>query len=139
MQKLIDKILKIEFIRYGLVGAVSTVLDYVFLNISAVLMGNRSDLLWLATAIGFCVGLVNGYYMNSRWTFKYNTRGQEAKKFSQFAIISLVGLGLTEVIVLYFANSLGLDKNIAKLIAVIIVFFWNYFGNKFWTFQKVKK
>ncbi len=136
MNKLIEKILGIEIIRYGIVGACSTALDYLFLNLSHRLMNNANDKLWLATAIGFAVGLVNGYYMNSRWTFKYKTKGKEAKTFSQFTIISLVGLGLTELIVLGFTNSGDLNKNIAKLIAVIIVFFWNYFGNKIWTFKK---
>lgn len=136
MNKFISKILGIEIVRYGLVGFVSTVLDYLILNVSFKMMGDQDDLLWLATAIGFFAGLVNGYYMNSRWTFKYNTEGKEAKKFSQFAIISLVGLGLTELIVISFTNKMGMDKNISKLIAVGVVFFWNYFGNKFWTFQK---
>jgi putative flippase GtrA len=136
MKEFINKIFKIEIIRYGMVGVLSTALDYLFLNLSHTLMGGANQTLGWATAIGFCVGLVNGYYFNSRWTFKYNTKGQEGKKFGQFAIISLVGLALTEIIVLYFANNVGHDKNIAKLIAVIIVFFWNFFGNKMWTFQK---
>jgi dolichol-phosphate mannosyltransferase len=138
MNKLIEKILKIEFIRYGMVGVVSTVIDYIFLNLSHLLMRNSDNTLWLATAIGFCAGLINGYFMNSRWTFKYKTEGREVKKFSQFAIISLVGLGLTELIVLEFTSNGGLSKNIAKLIAVAVVFFWNYFGNKFWTFRENK-
>lgn len=125
-----------EVIIYGVVGAVSTVIDLVLLNGSHKIMGNTDSLLWLATAIGFVGGTINGYFMNSRWTFKFNTEGQEAKKFSQFAIVSLVGLGLTELIVLSFSLKFGLTKNIAKLIAVGIVFFWNYGANKAWTFRK---
>jgi len=136
VNKLFEKIMGIEIIRYGLVGAVSTVIDYAILNIASYLMAGDPTKLWLATAFGFAGGLTNGYYMNSRWTFKYNTKGQEPRKFSQFAVVSLVGLGLTELIVLTFANSYQLDKNVAKLIAVVVVFFWNYFGNKLWTFKK---
>ena len=125
-----------EVIKYGAVGAVSTALDYLFLNLSFKFMHNDAGLLWLATAIGFGIGMVNGYFMNSRWTFRFNTNGQESKKFSQFAVVSLVGLGLTELIVLSLSLKLSLDKNVAKLVAVAIVFVWNYLANKFWTFKK---
>ena len=138
MKELINKLLKAEIVRYGIVGATSTILDYVFLNLSHSLMDDKDSLLWLATAIGFCAGLINGYYFNSRWTFAYNTKGQEGKKFSQFAVVSLVGLVLTEIIMLNFANGGGFNKNLAKAIAVVIVFFWNYFGNKIWTFKEQK-
>ncbi len=138
MKKLLEKLFKIEFIRYGMVGAVSTVLDICVLKLTYSLMHNDIKRLWLATAIGFIAGTINGYYMNSRWTFKYNTKGKEAAKFSQFATISLVGLGLTEIIVLNLTTKASLSETIAKLVAVAIVFFWNYFGNKFWTFRKQK-
>lgn len=138
MKKLIEKLLKIEFIRYGMVGAVSTILDIVVLKSTYYMMHNDVKNLWLATALGFIVGTFNGYYMNSRWTFKFNTKGKETVKFGQFAVISLVGLGLTELIVLNLSARASLDETLAKLIAVVIVFFWNYFGNKFWTFRKQK-
>lgn len=128
--------LLLEMIKYGAVGAISTIIDYLLLNFSYYLLGNQASLLWLSTGIGFTGGMINGYFLNSRWTFAYNTRGKEATKLSQFAIVSLIGLGLTELIVLNFSLKFGLEKNVSKLISVVIVFFWNYFANKFWTFKK---
>ncbi len=136
MKKIIDQLLEKEFIRYGLVGAASTAIDFLFLNLSYKLLGNEINHLWLATAIGFIFGTINGYFMNSRWTFKYGTKGAEAKKMTQFTIVGVVGFALTELIVINLASGLDLEKNIAKGIAVIIVFFWNYFANKLWTFKK---
>lgn len=134
-----------EIIRYGLVGAVSTVIDMGLLNIGKKLLGWP---VWLDVAIGFIGGTVNGYYMNSRWTFKYNTRGQEGIKFTQFAIVSAIGLGLTELIVNGYIVLIGASLNLAghivseyntgKLIAVVLVFAWNYIANKLWTFKSVK-
>ena len=84
--------------------------------------------------------------MNSRWTFSYNTEGQEGRKFTQFTIVSLVGLGLTELIVNGYLGTINQNvafagreisaMNVGKLIAVVIVFFWNYGANKAWTFKK---
>ncbi len=133
----------VEMVKYGLVGAVSTVIDIALLNVIKTLLGWP---LWLAVAIGFAGGTVNGYYMNSRWTFHYDTEGQEGKKFSQFAIISIIGLGLTELIVHGYVGYIDLGMNIlgreisamntGKLVAVVLVFFWNYGGNKIWTFNQ---
>lgn len=131
-----------EVIRYGVVGAVSTVIDMGLLNIVKAFAGWP---VWLAVAIGFGGGTVNGYFMNSRWTFKYNTKGQEGVKFTQFTVVSLIGLGLTELIVNGYIKMIGSDLtlagrtvseyNVGKLIAVVLVFFWNYIANKVWTFK----
>ncbi len=136
MKEKIKKIIKHDFLKYGLVGGTSTVLDFLVLNLSFKFMGNQDHFLWLATAFGFAVGTVNGYVLNSRWTFAYDTKGQETKKFIQFLVVSAFGLIFTEIIVLSLANALGLEKNVGKSVAVIIVFFWNYFANKHWTFRK---
>lgn len=131
-----------EILKYGVVGVVSTVIDMGLLKILTMI----GLPVWIAVAAGFLAGTINGYFMNSRWTFAYKTKGREAAKFSQFAIISLIGLGLTEIIVnLYLANfQTGLvlfghsisATMTGKLIAVAIVFVWNYLGNKLWTFKK---
>ncbi|MFA5926685.1 MAG: GtrA family protein [Patescibacteria group bacterium] len=129
-----------ELVKYGLVGVVSTVIDLVLLK----LLREVGVVLWLAVAAGFSAGTVNGYFMNSRWTFRYNTEGQEAKKFSQFAVISFIGLGLTEIIVHYlslylnanFGYSVSQGETISKLVSVIVVFFWNFGANKIWTFNR---
>lgn len=131
-----------EILTYAVVGGISTVIDIGILKVLTI----ASWPYWLALALGFSGGTVNGYFMNSRWTFKYKTEGQEGLKFSQFAIVSLVGLGLTELIgngyvgtvnqgISLFDHEIG-PKMVGKLIAVVLVFAWNYLGNKFWTFKK---
>lgn len=132
-----------QMIKYGAVGAVSTAIDMVILNIIKLFFGWP---LWLALALGFLAGTVNGYYLNSRWTFHFDAEGEEGKKFLQFAIVSAIGLGLTELIVNSYVNfiDLGLSffdrdlssYNVGKLIAVALVFFWNFSANKFWTFRQ---
>jgi len=135
----------LQLIKFGIVGAVSTVIDMGLLNL-LVYLGLPY---WASLAIGFAGGTVNGYYMNSRWTFGYNTEGREGVKFGQFAIISGVGLFLTELIGNYYVANydaslhiLGYEigpQNVGKLIAVVLVFAWNYLGNRFWTFRSEKK
>ena len=129
--------------KYALVGGVSTTIDIVILRL---LHNNLGLVLWLSVALAFLAGTINGYYMNSRWTFGYNTKGKEAIKFSQFATVSLIGLGLTELIVNFYVANISQSLSVAgrlisaymvgKLIAVAIVFFWNFGANKLWTFRE---
>lgn len=137
-----SKNLILEVMRYGIVGAVSTVIDIGLLK----LITMAGSPYWLALAFGFAGGTVNGYFMNSRWTFKYKTAGKEGLKFSQFTIVSIIGLALTEIIGNSYIGLVNREISVAgftvgaqmvgKLIAVVIVFAWNYLGNKYWTFSK---
>lgn len=142
MAKAKSRSLIAEIIRYGIVGAVSTAIDLIVLKVILVVGWPY----WIALALGFSAGTVNGYFMNSRWTFKFKTEGQEGLKFSQFAVVSLIGLGLTEIIgnsyvhyignlIVLFNHTIGVQM-VGKLIAVVLVFAWNYLANKFWTFRK---
>jgi len=135
---MLAKIINSKIIRFALVGLLSTIFDMCLLKI-----GLLFDLpLYLAVALGFAGGVTNGYFLNSRWTFRFNTNGHEPLKFSQFFLVSIVGLGLTELIVAGYVKYFGnLDAVLSsamtgKIIAVMLVFFWNYYANKHWTFKE---
>jgi len=119
-----------QFIGFALVGVVSTVLDFLVLNLC---YGPLGLSLPLATALGFLTGLTNGYFMNGHLVFE---QGHSAQRYFKYGLISLGGLILTELIVNQLhAHVAGLSVNLAKLAAVFIVFFWNYFWSKTWAFR----
>jgi len=125
-----------EMVKFGMVGGISLALDITLMNVSHHLMHNAPGLLPVAVAIGYACGTVNGYFLNSRWTFRYETKGREAKKLLQFAVVSGVGFLLTELIVVTLFHKFGFDKNVGKLaFATPVVFFWNFAANKLWTFR----
>lgn len=136
-----------QMVKYGMVGALATTIDFALLNASHHVLvgasGGAADhgklILMIAAAIGYSSGTVTSYALNSRWTFRYDTRGKEARKLGQFAAVSLVGLSLTMLIIFILVDRLHLDKNAAKAVAVAAVFFWNFSANKLWTFRKAKR
>ena len=120
---------KRPIVGFAGVGLLSTLLDITFLKLGLALNAP----LWLATAIGFLIGLANGYLLNSAFVFEKQRTG--ASGFKYF-LISLGGLGITELIV----NLLTIWHPVlgalqAKLVAVIIVFFWNYILSRVWAFR----
>jgi putative flippase GtrA len=42
-----------------------------------------------------------------------------------------VGLGLTELFMLFFTETVGLFYMLSKVISAFIVFIWNYYGRRF--------
>lgn len=124
----LERVFKISIIRFGVVGLISTIIDIGFSRF----FGYLGAPIWLYTGIGFLCGATNGYLMNTYFVFFKSKNGIQ---YSKYLIITAIGLGFTEIIVNYLTHSHSLEWLQAKLIAVVIVFFWNYFGSKIWAFK----
>lgn len=110
-----------------MVGATSTVLDFLILNSFGLVMN-----VYLATAFGFLAGSTNGYILNSHFVFKQQ---KNITRYVKYFFITFVGLCITELIIYAIHNKIGYRLNIAKLVAVILVFSWNYTGSRIWAFK----
>jgi len=100
--------------------------------------------LWIAQPISFAAAASNGYYWNSKWTFQGLGSGARHHQYIRFLVFSAIGLGINMAIVSFGLNFLTggrpdlftkpqLAK--AKLVAVVIVAFWNFLSNKLWNFK----
>ena len=128
-----------RFARILAVGSVGTLLDFSLL--SALKLAGLPTL--FANSFSFTAGLVNNFTWNRLWTFGDAAHISWRKQLIQFTTVSLVGLVLSNIIVLSLESILG---NIlgqpewgflpAKVIATGVVVFWNYFANRMWTFKK---
>lgn len=121
-----------EIFKFALVGAVSTIIDFAILNL--VLKFTSVTIAW-SVFWGFIGGSTNGYFMNNAWTFGHRNLPTSAKNMTKYIIISAIGLGITELIIKELAVKALYNVNASKLVAVFIVFFWNFFANRFWTFK----
>ena len=128
-----------RFSRFLAVGAVGTVLDFSLLT-----MLKLAGLPTLfANSFSFTAGLINNFTWNRLWTFNDGIPTDWRKQFAQFALVSLFGLVLNNIIVLSLESILGNMLGQpewgylpAKVIATGVVVFWNYFANRMWTFKK---
>jgi len=118
-----------SIISFAGVGLISTILDLCVLKISLLIGLN----VYLAISLGFFTGLTNGYILNSRFVFKQDP---SHRRYFKYFLISLGGYFLTLGIVYLLHDRSGwLSPIYAKLIAVVIVFFWNYILSKLWAFK----
>jgi dolichol-phosphate mannosyltransferase len=87
----------------------------------------------LALVVGFVIGTLANYVLSRTLAFT-GGRFRRWDEILRLFAVSLVGLGLTALLVTVFMR-LGLSAIAAKLVATLIVFFWNYLGRRLFVFH----
>lgn len=117
----------LQFCRYLIVGGSAFVADALVLRIV-----ERCGIHYLwAAAAGFLVGVTVNYILSKKLAFA-GMKAQVSKEaeLAIFLLISLMGLGLTELLMYLFTDKLGLHYMLSKAVAAVIVFLWNFFAKK---------
>ncbi|MBR5872659.1 MAG: GtrA family protein [Oscillospiraceae bacterium] len=123
----------LQFFRYIFVGGASFVTDYVLLYVITEMGVNYL----VSGVISFIAGLCVNFALSKLLVFSKKTSGAEkAKEFTVFAIIAVLGLGLTELLMWLFTEKLSWYYMLSKALAAIIVLFWNFFMKKILLYRK---
>ncbi len=138
------KPLILKFVKFGIVGASGTVIDFGLTALCKGILG-MPDL--LSNTIGFTLAATSNYFLNRVWTWK-STSKEVGVEYAKFLIVSLVGLGLNSLILFllkdislvprFVETTLDWDFWVAKIIATGVVMVWNFVANNFFTFRKKK-
>jgi len=91
----------------------------------------------LAALIGYLAGGVLQYVLCSWWVFSTSLKN-DALGFVAFSVLSLVGLGITEIVILIVHDGLGIHPYPAKIAAVGLAFTWNFLSRKYLLFRAVR-
>ncbi len=137
-----------QLAKFAVVGAMNTAVDFAVLNFLLWATGIYSGR-WiiLLNAIAFTAAVINSYIWNKFWTFRAEETTQAGvvtKEFSQFLIVSLIGMGINSGIVYgittFIPPILGIGPefwaNFAKLAATGASLVWNFIGYKFIVFKR---
>ena len=84
--------------------------------------------------IGYLAGGVLQYVLCSVWVFSTSLKA-DAVGFAAFTVLSLVGLGITWLVMLLVHDSGGAPVELAKLGAVGLTFTWNFLSRKYLLFR----
>jgi len=119
-----------KFLRYGMVGGASAVVDFsIYAGFLAL------GLHYLVAAVGsFLVAVVNNYWWNRHWTFRVE-RGHLGAQGLRFLVVSTLSL-VANLVVLHTLVQLGLGEILAQAIAIVFVTPLNFVGNKIWSFRR---
>ena len=147
-----DKKEQIRFAKFALVGISGTLIDIGFFN----LFNQRFGISPItAKALSFSIAVFNNFIWNRLWTYPESRELPFSKQFAQYLLVSIVGLIINTSIFAVTDHSLiqlfdgilpsnfpfsstVVGHNTSVAIATVVVLFWNYFANRFWTFRSIK-
>lgn len=136
-----------RFAKFAIVGAAGSVTDFTVLNVLVQLFGFKP--VW-ANIFSFAAAVIQNFVLNRWWTFPESKQRQAGRQLLQFALVSLVGLGINTLILAtvdhllinFWTHLVGhehfgftISYNFAKLVAIGVVLFWNFAGNRLWTYR----
>ncbi len=155
-----------QFLKFCTVGAFNTALDWglaLFLTYRTPiprLLGG-----WLAQTLGvfgfalrpetlavFVTKVIssgtatcNSFIWNRRWTFRIRGKQERMSQFARFVTVNIIGMLLNSTITTLIVRPFlpppphkphPLLFMGAQAFATLMVLFWNFFANKYWTFRK---
>lgn len=151
-----------RFIKFFVVGIIGFVIDFGTLNIlqSSVLSPESNTQVLLASSIAFTAAVTSNFIWNRYWTYPDSRTSPILQQLTQFFIVNIAGLlfRLVTIALLYsIFGSIGatvinamapdtvttleaqnqLGTNLAQVLAVFIVMFWNFFANRYWTYNDI--
>lgn len=121
----------LKMLKFGLIGISGMVIDF---GITSILKEVFKVQKYISNSIGFTLAATSNYILNRIWTFN-STSPDIVLQFSKFFIISILGLLLNNLIIFIFTDyKFKLNFYVSKAIATLLVFFWNFLMNYFFTF-----
>ncbi len=139
-----------RFLKFTVVGAIGAVIDFGVMNLltQAVAM----PLVWAGT-LSFICAVISNFIWNRYWTYPESRSRAIAHQLAMFFAVNVAGVGIRIPILhfveppllrllerLEFRLPLSPDllaKNLTLALAVGIVMLWNFFVNRYWTYNDV--
>jgi putative flippase GtrA len=141
-----------RLLRFLVVGIIGAIVDFGVMN----LLTNRIGApLVLAGTISFICAILSNFFWNRYWTYPDSRSKPLLRQLLMFSIVSVIGLGIRIPTLAFleppmarmfsslafqipFFSPKTLGDNFTLAIAVIIVMFWNFFVNRYWTYNDVE-
>lgn len=121
-----------QFVKFSLVGLLNTIIHFLVFYLLFSFMGVYH---LLASGFGFCFAVVNSFAFNKYWTF--NSKSLNIRdEFSRFFIVSLLALLINLATMAILVELFMIRPTFAQLAAIALTIVVNFFGNKFWSFDR---
>ena len=82
-----------------------------------------------SSVISFSVSVIFNYILSTKWVFDTKKK-QGIKEFIIFIVLSLIGLGINQIIMYLGINKINIYYMIVKLFATVIVMIYNFITRK---------
>jgi putative flippase GtrA len=139
-----------RFFKFMAVGVIGAVIDFGIMNLLTKLFA--LPLLWAGT-VSFVCAIISNFIWNRYWTYPDSRSKPLPKQLVMFFFVNIAGVLIRLPILHYLEQPLKkyienmaistpfssafMAKNLTLAIAVGIVMLWNFFVNRYWTYNDV--
>ena len=152
MSILTNSVERTRFIKFMVVGLFGAVVDFGIMNLFSKVFD--MPLVWAGT-ISFICAILSNFLWNRYWTYPDSRSRPLARQLIMFALVNVAGL-VIRLPILHFLEPpmralfvkwnlqipftpVFLGKNFTLAVAVGVVMLWNFFVNRYWTYNDVDK
>ncbi len=149
-----------RFVKFTVVGAFGALVDFGSFNLLVSLFQTTGLVTGqimpaVAGSISFVLAIISNFIWNRYWTYPDSRSKPLLHQFLQFFFVNALALLIRVPILTYthvpFSRlvssllpalepyALRLGKNMALVLAVGLALFWNFFVNRYWTYNDVGK
>ena len=141
-----------RFLKFAVVGSIGAIVDFGILYLLHAVLGWN---LVLSNTISFTCAVISNFTWNRHWTYPDSRSKPVSSQLVQFFVVNIAGWAINTGILLALnppltalvkslaivataeaAHKIG--YNAAKVFATGVVMFWNFFINRFWTYNDVE-
>jgi len=116
-----------QFIKFGVVGAIATVIDFGLL----IFLTEVFQINYLISAtIAFTAAVIFNYLASMRYVFTHKEELSRRKEFIIFVVLSVIGLLINNGCMWLGVELFAIDYRITKVVATAIVVLWNFITRK---------
>lgn len=132
---MMEKIKKLIFqlIKFGAVGFLCFLIDY---GLMILLTEQFSINYLLSCCISFTVSVIVNYLLSMKFVFIAKPGMNKKIEFLIFVVLSVIGLGLNQLLMWLFVEKIFIMYQLAKIIVTVIVMLFNFITRKIFLEQK---
>jgi len=140
-----------RFFKFAAVGAIGSVIDIGIANLLTHLLNMR---LVFAGSISFFCAVISNFTLNRHWTYPDSRSRPLMHQLGMFFLVNSIGIAI-RIPILHFVEPVmagefksvahlssetaeSLAKNATLLIAIGVVMTWNFFVNRYWTYNDIE-
>jgi putative flippase GtrA len=134
-----------RFFKFAIVGTIGFIVDFGTLTFLKEVFHFPT---LVANTCSFSAAVISNFTFNRYWTYPDSRNKKLTAQIGQFALVNLFGLAINNTLLALLErpfDSLMVSLALlggrgyipAKATATIVVLFWNFFVNRYWTYNDV--
>lgn len=121
-----NRALILQYCRFAAVGITSLMVDYIVM----IFLAETTMDYFGASAFSYTVSVFVNYILSMKYVFHSRDDMSRTKEATIFFLLSLVGLGLNQIIMWYAVDVLHIYYTLAKLLSTALVTNYNFISRK---------